>query len=376
VGGTDAGCWWGGEVNCTYIKDEQREIDQLLTGPQKKVQDFEDSLYNSFSLSHTILLFLSPSKTFAHAHTHTHTHTHNSAFFYGIQRLPLPDAVTLQFTTPVFAALFAVALVGEEWKRLDMIGAVVCLMGVCLIAHPTWLFGEMIDNNDVENDDGNDILMTTSVPSLLTEANTTMEETTITLESSGNGGSSGGSSSRHQGIAVAVTTAGAAMAGLAYVSVRLISGTSANVMVLYYAVMSIPIVFCGSYGLLDKWRVWAPDTIDSSFSLGDYFLLLLTGFAGYGGQFFTNLGLQREQAATGTLATSTQIVWTYIFEMMFLHEGINGWSLAGTGLILGFMLIVGISKVAERNNKDNDDASSKTNNTREESEMLLAQSEC
>ena len=49
----------------------------------------------------------------------------------------------------------------------------------------------------------------------------------------------------------------------------------------------------------------------------------------------------------GTLATSTQIVWTYIFELAFLHEGINGWSLTGTGLILGFMLIVGASKMKE-----------------------------
>jgi hypothetical protein len=45
------------------------------------------------------------------------------------------------------------------------------------------------------------------------------------------------------------------------------------------------------------------------------------------------------------LATSTQIVWTYVFELAFLHEGINGWSIAGTTLILGFMLVVGHLKL-------------------------------
>jgi drug/metabolite transporter (DMT)-like permease len=290
--------------------------------------------------------------------------------------LPLPDAVTLQFTTPVFAALFAVGLVGEKWKRLDMIGAIVCLMGVCLIAHPTWLFGAV---NDDTYDDDDAVYKTTEVPSLLMEANATASEPTILNDNSDNGGGSGTGSStyNHQGIAVAVTTAGAAMGGLAYVSVRLITGTSANVMVLYYAAMSIPIVLCGSYGLLGNWDVWAPDTDGDSFSLQDYFLLLLTGFAGYGGQYFTNLGLQREQAATATLATSTQIVWTYIFELMFLHEGINGWSLAGTGLILGFMVIVGISKVAAsdssnvNNSKDNPSSKSAT----EELDGLLARSD-
>jgi len=45
------------------------------------------------------------------------------------------------------------------------------------------------------------------------------------------------------------------------------------------------------------------------------------------------------------LATSTQIVWTYIFELLFLHEALNLWSLAGTGLIMGYMLVVGAIKM-------------------------------
>lgn len=47
-----------------------------------------------------------------------------------------------------------------------------------------------------------------------------------------------------------------------------------------------------------------------------------------------------------TLATSTQIVWTYVFEMAFLHETLNAWSVAGTGLILGYMLVVAAMKYA------------------------------
>jgi drug/metabolite transporter (DMT)-like permease len=257
------------------------------------------------------------------------------AWFFGIQNLPLPDAVTLQFTTPVFAAVFGFCLVGEDWKRLDMIGAFVCLLGVALIAHPTWLFGVTIKDDD--------------------------EATTSTLSPE-----DADSEAAMKGLAVGVTTAGAAMAGLAYVSVRLIGvGTSANVMVLYYAVLSIPIVLFGSHWLLHKWSVWG----DGSFTVWDYFLLLLTGFAGYGGQFFTNLGLQRETAATGTLATSTQIVWTYIFELAFLHESINGWSLAGTGLILGFMIIVGISKMIEEKPEPT------TQSSPEEQGLLLAPSD-
>lgn len=60
------------------------------------------------------------------------------------------------------------------------------------------------------------------------------------------------------------------------------------------------------------------------------------------------LSLQREKAATGTLATCTQIVWTYIFELAFLHEALNRWSLIGTGLILGDMFVVVVAAVKMR----------------------------
>lgn len=41
----------------------------------------------------------------------------------------------------------------------------------------------------------------------------------------------------------------------------------------------------------------------------------------------------------------SQIVWTYVFEMAFLHEPINAWSVARTVLILGFMVLVGVIKM-------------------------------
>ena len=72
------------------------------------------------------------------------------AWFYGCQVLPLPDAVTLHFTTPAFAAAIAVVLVGEKWTPLDMFGAVVCLLGVALIAHPTWMFGAAGDQKGMQ----------------------------------------------------------------------------------------------------------------------------------------------------------------------------------------------------------------------------------
>ena len=202
-------------------------------------------------------------------------------------------------------------MVGEPWKLLDIIGAVLCLTGVALIAHPTWLFGG-IAGEEEEGDPSNDVSPALKVA------------------------------------AVMVTTAGAAMAGIAYVCVRKIGDRcDAVVMVLYYGVLSLPMTLLGSGLLLGEWNFVAGDF--ESFAFADYFLLLLMGIAGYGGQLFTNLGLQVETAATATLVTSTQICWTFIFEVLFLHEGLSLWSLAGTSLILGYMLVVGIIKMIESN---------------------------
>lgn len=108
-----------------------------------------------------------------------------AAFFFGIQVLALPEAVVLQFTTPLFAATFAVMLVGEKWWPIDMVGALMCLSGVTLIAHPTFLFGSELESTSTDDDDSYSTLFM-------------------------------------QTLAVLVTTLGAASAGVAYVMVRLI----------------------------------------------------------------------------------------------------------------------------------------------------------
>jgi hypothetical protein len=56
-------------------------------------------------------------------------------------------------------------------------------------------------------------------------------------------------------------------------------------------------------------------------------------------------------SSEATLATCTQIVWTYIFELAFLHETINGWSFLGTSLILGYMLVVAATKMLDSMNR-------------------------
>ena len=234
-----------------------------------------------------------------------------AAFFYAVQNLPLPDAITLQFTTPVFAALLAVPLLNEKWKRSDQVGAVICLIGVLLIARPSWLFG-----------------------------------TVATATSS-------------TSIATLVGLGGAVFAGLAYVLVRKIgSRANANTMVLYYALISTVTAPIGSkyLGGSNTWNTMKLQPADaSSCTPTQQLLVFLTlGIFGFMGQLFTNQGLQLcESAAVATLVTNTQIVFAFLFEISILKEGLSPWSLIGTSLIVGYMAFTGSKMIQKEREKSN-----------------------
>jgi len=234
-------------------------------------------------------------------------------WFFGAQVLPLSDAITLHFTSPPFAAAFAVCFLGEPWKPLDMVGAVVCLTGVALVAHPTFLFGSHVEEGKQDED----------------------------------------SDPVFQALAVMICTAGAAVAAMAYVCVRAIGDrASALVMVFYYGAVSLPVAVFGSVLFEGTWDV----VRISGAGVGDVALVLLIGLLGVATQWFINLGLQLETAATASLATCTQIVWSYIFELAFLHEALDSWSLGGSVLILGYVLLVAYMKINKKEEVDSKDA--------------------
>jgi len=215
----------------------------------------------------------------------------------------IQKAITLQFTTPVFAAILAVPLLGEVWTRSDQIAALVCLCGVLLMARPSWLFGAAT--------------------------------TTVAAASSV--------------VPTVVGLVGAALAALAYILVRKIGKRAdANTMVLYYALisgLSAPLgahLLSGGGSGVSSWNV-----------LGHPTFLELLVFAGLGvfgflGQLWTNMGLTKcDSAATATLVTNSQIVFAFLFEVTVLHESLSISSVAGTALIVGYMLFAGISKLSK-----------------------------
>lgn len=60
-----------------------------------------------------------------------------SAYFYSLQQLPLGEAVTVQYTNPLFTALFAPLILRERGTGREWLAMGVAFVGVVLIADPS-----------------------------------------------------------------------------------------------------------------------------------------------------------------------------------------------------------------------------------------------
>jgi len=58
-------------------------------------------------------------------------------YFYALFQLPLADALLLNYTSPLFIALFATIWLGESWTKNRIIAGVIGLIGVSLLFHPS-----------------------------------------------------------------------------------------------------------------------------------------------------------------------------------------------------------------------------------------------
>lgn len=58
-------------------------------------------------------------------------------YFYALFHLPLADAMLLNYTSPLFIALFATLWLGESWTRHRRWAGVIGFIGVALLFHPS-----------------------------------------------------------------------------------------------------------------------------------------------------------------------------------------------------------------------------------------------
>ncbi len=209
------------------------------------------------------------------------------AFFYAIPRLPLAEVTVIQFTNPIFTALFAALFIRERLSLVVVISIALSLVGVTLIAQPSFLFGSAAEELDI--------------------------------------------------VAVSVALLGAVFAGLAYTTVRKLRETEHPlVVVFYFPLISVP----ACIPIMAPVAVW-PTPMEWLMLLG---IGLLTQIA----QIFLTRGLHKEPAGRATSVSYVQILFAALWGFLFFAEIPDPVSILGGVLVVSGILLTARRRTAPR----------------------------
>ncbi|HET7461691.1 MAG TPA: DMT family transporter [Longimicrobium sp.] len=196
-----------------------------------------------------------------------------SCFFYALIHLPLADATVIQYTNPVFTAWLGWLVLAEALSSGEAALSAAGLLGVLLIARPTFLFGGEM---------------------------------------------------RLDPVATVIGLLGAVFSAAAYVSVRKLGRTEhPTIIVFYFTLVTVP---ASLPGMLLSGAVWPRPA--------ELLLLAGVGLTAVVGQLYVTRGLQLEPAGRATAIGYVQILFAAVWGMLFFHEFPDALSLLGAALVL------------------------------------------
>lgn len=195
-----------------------------------------------------------------------------NAYYYSLAYLPLADATVIQYMNPLLTALLSSVFLGERVRKHEIIATAIALVGVVLVARPSFLFGALAP-----------------LP--------------------------------FKGVLIAV--AGAVCSALAYVCVRALGRTETPaVIVFYFPLVAVPLTVPFAASQL----VWPAAT--------DWIFLVLLGVFTQVGQQRMTVGLQLERAGPATAMTYLQIVFAFVWGLAIFHETPSLPTIAGASCIV------------------------------------------
>ncbi|XP_050667438.1 solute carrier family 35 member G1 [Leptidea sinapis] len=211
--------------------------------------------------------------------------------FYAFRNMPLADASVIVFSVPVFVALFARVFLKEPCGIWNTISILLTLLGVILITHPPFLF----KNDHVESNNNNTLW---------------------------------------GAIAAFISTIFGANA---YVLLRVLKGLHFSVIMTNFGAIAIiqTLFYSFVFGVLCMPNCGT-----------ERFLVVCLALFSYLGQILLTMSLQMEQAGPVAIARSADIVFAFLWQVMFFEEIPSKYSIGGAVLVLSSLMLVGVRKWA------------------------------
>ncbi|GFG35862.1 hypothetical protein Cfor_07270 [Coptotermes formosanus] len=217
--------------------------------------------------------------------------------FYAFRHMPLADASVVVFSVPVFVAIFARLFLKEPCGFFNVLSVCLTLVGVVLITRPPVLFGHSIPAlaSSPDDEQGSDIWGAVA--------------------------------------AFSATLFGAN----AYVLLRALKGLHFSVIMTNF----------GSFALVQTLLVtWALGALCIPRCGLDRLLVVALALFSFGGQILLTLALQLEQAGPVAIARSADIVFAFIWQVLFFEEVPNRYSIGGAILVTSSVVLTGLRKWA------------------------------
>ena len=201
------------------------------------------------------------------------------------------------FSVPVFVAIFARLFLKEPCGFFNVISVCLTLVGVVLITRPPLLFGH-------------------SIPALASSPDDEQDSN----------------------IWGAVAAFSATLFGAnAYVLLRALKGLHFSVIMANF----------GSFALVQTLLVtWALGALCIPRCGLDRLLVVALALFSFGGQILLTLALQLEQAGPVAIARSADIVFAFIWQVLFFEEVPNRYSIGGAILVTSSVVLTGLRKWA------------------------------
>ncbi|KAJ3309239.1 hypothetical protein HDV04_006303 [Boothiomyces sp. JEL0838] len=190
-------------------------------------------------------------------------------YFFTLINMPLGDGTTIFFMAPAFTSIAAYFALKEQFMGLDGISVIFCLIGVALVSRPEFIFGHTDSPNHYYYD---------------------------------------------VWIPASAALAGALISSVAYCLVRVV-GKRVNFMVhvTYFGAMSTLLSGVILYGFNTPVPV-------QNWTCEQTGILIGVGLMAFTAQCFLNKGLQLAKAGPATLMRNLDIVFAFIFGVLFFNE--------------------------------------------------------
>lgn len=210
-----------------------------------------------------------------------------------VHYLPLAEATVFRFLVPIVTAWACSVFLGQTFTRKELVAGLVALLGVVIIAHPPWLFGEVHDDLRPKKPSGIDKVTPTQ-----------------------------------RFIAIVVSVIGVAGASGAYTMIRVIGDRAHALMsVNYFALLAtlgstIALLAIPGIGFRNPQ------------SAQEWILLIAMGVLGFVLQFLLTAGLQLDKSSKATSMLYVQIIFALAFDWGIWGVIPGAWSMFGGVIVI------------------------------------------